>query len=112
MSGGSRRASDLRPTPSKRTAMANTPPPKSANPFPDRPLDPMAGVLSYLVPGLGQIVQGRVAKGVLFLVCIYALFFYGLWIGHQSVSLGGRTYELKSNVYIPDTSAEPREGGG
>lgn len=87
--------------------MASTPP-KNA-PTPPRPLNPMAGVLSYLVPGLGQIVQGRVAKGVLFMVCIYTMFFYGLYIGNQAVTIGPRTYRLGSNVYIPDTAPTPGE---
>lgn len=43
---------------------------------------PLAGLLSYLVPGLGQMVQGRISKGLLFFVCLYALFFYGLYLGH------------------------------
>jgi Family of unknown function (DUF6677) len=55
---------------------------------------PMAAFLSYLVPGLGQIYQGRVAKGLLFLICLYVMFFYGLSLGHCS------------NVYLPDLSAE------
>lgn len=41
----------------------------------------LPALLSYLVPGLGQIVQGRIGKGILFLVCLYALFFYGLYLG-------------------------------
>src|SRR5262249_7150283 len=49
---------------------------------PRRPnYDPLAGVLSYLVPGLGQLYQGRVGKGLLFLVCLYGLFFYGMYLG-------------------------------
>ena len=52
----------------------------------------LPALLSYLVPGLGQIYQGRVGKGVLFLVCIYGLFFYGMALGHWK------------NVYIPDTA--------
>ncbi len=47
-----------------------------------RPTSPLAGLLSYLVPGLGQIYQGRVGKGLLFLVCLYVLFFYGLYLGN------------------------------
>ena len=58
---------------------------------------PVAALLSYLVPGLGQIIQGRIAKGVLFLVCLYGLFFYGMYLGHWR------------NVYIPE-SAPPRDG--
>ncbi len=57
---------------------------------------PLAAFLSYLVPGLGQITQGRVGKGVLFLVCLYGLFFYGLALGHGQ------------NVYVP-SSPPPRD---
>ncbi len=53
---------------------------------------PTPALLSLLVPGLGQIYQGRTGKGILFLVCIYALFFYGMAMGSWK------------NVYIPDTS--------
>lgn len=52
-------------------------------------LDPVAGFLSYLIPGLGQIKRGKVGKGILFFVCIHCLFFWGLSLGH-----------LK-NVYLP-----------
>src|SRR4051812_37826860 len=57
--------------------------------LPPRKLDPFAGLLSYLVPGLGQIYQGRTGKGVIFLVSLYVLFFYGMWLGDFR------------NVYIP-----------
>ena len=54
--------------------------------------DAFAGLLSYLVPGLGQIYQGRISKGVIFLVCLYGLFFTGMYLGSWK------------NVYIPDVS--------
>ncbi len=54
----------------------------------------LAGFLSYLVPGLGQIYQGRIAKGLLFLVCLYGLFLYGMALGSWK------------NVYLPDTAKE------
>lgn len=57
--------------------------------IPSKPLDPLAGFLSYLVPGLGQILQGRVAKGILFFICIQTLFFWGLSLGQWK------------NVYLP-----------
>src|SRR3954447_23222892 len=82
-------------------ATENAPPAKSA--APPRPLSPWAGLLSYLIPGLGQIVQGRVAKGVLFLVCIYTLFFYGMYLGSGTVEIDKRKYSLVGNVYLPDT---------
>jgi len=74
-----------------------------------RPYTPFPALLSYLVPGLGQIYQGRVAKGVLFFVCLYTLFFYGLFLGR--VTAGVQTtvdgkptlkqYTVSSNVYLP-----------
>src|SRR5262245_17422464 len=57
---------------------------------PARPFSPLGAFLSYLVPGLGQISQGRVGKGVLFFVCLYGLFFYGMYLGDWK------------NVYIPE----------
>ncbi len=56
--------------------------PATANPASQaRMFDPMAGILSYLIPGLGQIYQGRFGKGLLFLVCLYGMFFYGMHLG-------------------------------
>lgn len=57
-----------------------------------RVLDPFAGLLSYLIPGLGQVYQGRIGKGILFMVCILGMFFYGM-------SLGAWT-----NVYLADSA--------
>jgi hypothetical protein len=91
--------------------MANSQGDKNGNPStsPPRPLDPLAAVLSYLVPGLGQIYQGRVGKGVLFLICIYALFFYGTYLGTSTVTLQLHdrpvTYRLTGSVYLPDSAA-------
>jgi TM2 domain-containing membrane protein YozV len=61
---------------------------------PPRKLDPIAALLSYLVPGLGQIYQGRIGKGVLFLVCLLGLFFYGMWLGSFK------------NVFIPHSDTK------
>src|SRR5258708_38753357 len=68
--------------------------PPPASPLPPRKLDPFAAVLSYLVPGLGQLYQGRIGKGALFLVCLYCLFFYGMYLGHGE------------NVYLPDSNTK------
>jgi hypothetical protein len=65
--------------------------------LPPRVYSPFAGLLSYLIPGLGQIYQGRVAKGVLFFVCLYALFFYGLALGKWQ------------NVYLQPEGDQPRD---
>jgi hypothetical protein len=53
------------------------------------PPGPIPAILSYLIPGLGQIIQGRVGKGLLFFVSLTTLFFYGMWLG-----------DFK-NVYLP-----------
>ena len=72
--------------------MSSSPP---APPTEPRKLDPLAAVLSYLLPGLGQVLQGRVGKGVLFFVCLYGLFFYGMWMGKMR------------NVWLPDVEKLP-----
>lgn len=66
-----------------------------APPPPPRKLDWLAALLSYLLPGLGQVMQGRVGKGVLFFVCLYGLFFYGLWMGQMK------------NVWLPEAKELP-----
>src|SRR5262249_51040345 len=65
-------------------------------PLPHRDFSPFAGLLSYLVPGLGQIVQGRIGKGLLFFFSLYGLFFFGEYLGHWR------------NVYIYDSAAAQR----
>jgi TM2 domain-containing membrane protein YozV len=72
--------------------MSNPAPPAKNPPTVTPTYSPLPALLSYLVPGLGQIYQGRVAKGVLFMVCVYALFFYGMALGSWK------------NVYLPDTA--------
>lgn len=64
-------------------------------PPPPGRFDPFAALLSYLVPGLGQVSQGRVGKGLLFFVGLYGLFFYGMWMGQWR------------NVWLPDTTGSP-----
>ena len=78
--------------------MSNASPsgPRRNQPPKPPPLDPWAAFLSYLVPGLGQVYQGRVAKGLLFCVSLYALFFYGMYLGRGM------------NVYLPDDTKLPR----
>src|SRR5262245_61342302 len=59
-------------------------------PPPPVKLDFVAAFLSYLIPGLGQLTQGRVRKGLPYLISLYALFFYGMYLGSFK------------NVYLPD----------
>ena len=65
-------------------------------PLPPVQLDPLAGFLSYLIPGLGQVYQGRTGKGLLFFAGLYLLFFYGMWMGQWR------------NVWLPDVSNLPQ----
>jgi len=74
----------------------------------------MAALLSYLVPGVGQMYQGRIGKGLLFFFCLYGLFFYGMWLGHGEAQAAEApagdeqarvvSYRISSNVYLPDTA--------
>lgn len=44
----------------------------------------LAGILSFLIPGLGQMYNGRIAIGIIWLVA--ALIFSGaLWIGSVGI---------------------------
>src|SRR5438270_1736354 len=75
-------------------------PTPAAAPDADRPgpspppvkIDVLAALFSYLIPGLGQVYQGRTGKGILFFVGLYGLFFYGMWMGQWR------------NVWLPDVS--------
>src|SRR5688572_8878626 len=68
----------------------------TSGPTPQQP-SITAAVLSYIVPGLGQIVQGRVGKGMLFMICLLGMFFLGQAMGNWQ------------NVYIP---RDEQRGGG
>src|SRR5271170_1859358 len=83
--------------------MSNAAPSGKSQPPPSREFSPLPALLSFLVPGLGQIYQGRVGKGVLFLVCVYALFFYGMYLGSGTVMAGSppTSYSVSGNVYPP-----------
>jgi len=41
----------------------------------------LAAFLAWLLPGLGHFYQGRIAKGLLFSICILSTFFYGVYLG-------------------------------
>lgn len=58
------------------------------------PTSPLAGFLSYLVPGLGQIVQGRAGKGLLFMIALLGMFFFGQAMGQWR------------NVYVPQDAGQ------
>jgi len=65
----------------------------------------IAGLLAWLVPGLGHWYQGRRAKAVLFAACIIPIFCLGAWLGSH------RELGLVRNVYFawePTGWAMPR----
>jgi hypothetical protein len=45
----------------------------------------LAAFLAWLIPGLGHLYQGRTGKGILFFVCIFGTFVYGLYLGDGRV---------------------------
>jgi hypothetical protein len=57
----------------------------------------LAAILSYLVPGLGQIYQGRFGKGILFMVSLLGMFILGQWMGNWQ------------NVYYNPTNETDRQ---
>jgi hypothetical protein len=69
-------------------------PPSNPTPASEPPIelkDPfIAGVLAWLIPGLGHFYQGRNAKGALFSICILGTFLYGLYLGGSSQLGWGR----------------------
>lgn len=61
----------------------------------------VAGVLAFLVPGLGHFYQRRIFKGVLYSVCILGTFFTGLSIGHgQTVYFNWHSSENRTYAYL------------
>lgn len=65
-------------------------------------MDPAAALLSFLIPGLGQIAQGRVAKGFLFMFGVYGLFFYGWALGQfRNVYFGDTANEVQKQWSMP-----------
>ena len=79
----------LAPTPD------STPQEPELPPLPPVKFDWIGGLLSYLIPGLGQVYQGRIGKGLLFFFGLYALFFYGMGMGNWC------------NVWMPDVEDMP-----
>jgi hypothetical protein len=66
-----------------------------------KPQEPstVAAILSYLVPGLGHIYQGRFGKGLLFMVSLLGMFTLGQAMGNWQ------------NVYVPPPENQPNGPG-
>ena len=68
--------------------MSSAPNAPTTEPSPQEPSF-LAALLSYLIPGLGQIYQGRYGKGLLFMVSLLGMFYLGQALGQWQ------------NVYLP-----------
>jgi hypothetical protein len=45
----------------------------------------VAAVLAWLIPGAGHLYQRRTGKGLLFMICILSIYFFGLALGKGNV---------------------------
>lgn len=45
----------------------------------------LAAFLAWLWPGAGHLYQGRTAKGLIYMLCILGIFFYGMYLGQGRV---------------------------
>jgi len=41
----------------------------------------LPGIMAFLIPGTGHLIQGRYFKGLIYLVCIHGAFFTGMCLG-------------------------------
>jgi hypothetical protein len=57
-----------------------------------------AAVLSYLIPGLGQLYQGRYGKGILFMISLLGMFMLGQAMGEWQ------------NVFVPRETGQGQRG--
>lgn len=65
----------------------------------------VAAILAFLVPGAGHLYQGRIFKGVIYLVCILTMFIWGMQIGHWQL-----LFRLQpSNAYLQDEFLQEAE---
>jgi TM2 domain-containing membrane protein YozV len=58
----------------------------------------LAAFLAWLIPGLGHFYQGRVAKAILYFVCIMGIYVYGLYLGGGGVYID-QTGETRGTGY-------------
>ncbi|MDC0936593.1 hypothetical protein OAS39_09915, partial [Pirellulales bacterium] len=59
----------------------------------------VAAALAWLLPGLGHIYQGRIGKGILFFVCVFGTFCYGMLLGNGKVVYAA-TPEVLSREFL------------
>lgn len=71
----------------------------------------MAGVLGWLVPGLGHFVLGRWARGLILGGAVWAMFIAGLWLGGHLFPLAGQRDDGTSFLFqVPPVIANVGTG--
>ncbi len=61
----------------------------------------LAALLAWLMPGLGHLYQGRIAKACLFFVCIMSTFIFGVYLSSSNEKTAdGRTIGVGRVVYF------------
>jgi hypothetical protein len=61
----------------------------------------LAAILTFLVPGLGQLFQGRVFKGLVYGICITGMFMYGSALGEwKTIQAPPFEYRMKNRTLL------------
>jgi TM2 domain-containing membrane protein YozV len=61
----------------------------------------IAGVLAFLIPGAGHLYQGRIFKGMLYLICIVGTFLYGMSLSEWTVVYYSQNPGKRNWGFIP-----------
>ena len=86
-------------------APTNQPPAAVSEPTIDLKDPRLAAFLAWLVPGLGHWYQGRRAKAVLFFVCIFGTFAFGMYLGDGRVVYASWRPQDKRLPYVCQVAA-------
>ncbi len=60
----------------------------------------LAALLTWIIPGAGQLYQGRTAKGIIFMATIFSIFLVGMFIGGGRVVYANWQGEQKRLYYL------------
>ncbi len=70
----------------------------------------MIGLVAWLVPGLGHLLQGRWVRALLLGASVWLCFLGGLWMGGHLFSVGGNEQGLSALLQLPPTIANLGSG--
>jgi len=91
--------------------MSSVPAPPQARHKPWEEANPIvSGLLAFLIPGAGHLYQGRVFKGLVYLICIHGAFFTGMCLGegmavHYKVPPNAQGFQKISLSYVAQVGA-------